>query len=401
MVYARDPAIQFGTINAPEGAYGVVYKGGEYATPTSSAVKQDMETGSVISDAGKWTAFARERFHAGLKFALVSCTNFSGNGHVTGATLRTVARAWEDKGFAPKGLVGYLSDPSRFSFPNTMIDRIAVPPDEQTRKVMEKLGIASNIVVTERTRYWVVEDLFPNGRPEFEKAEGVIMEESYEEVKKYEDMKLRILNMAHSVIAGLGVLLGYRGQYGIYRAMQDKDIRKIIDCIICIVSGTIEHPGKMDPAHFAKDTIERLNNANIPDDPMRIAFNGSTKMQPRLMDTYFAGVRRSIPRTELDLVLLGVAGFLRYTVGTDDEGKSYPLEADPIKDVLVACGQKAVIGDPASSVAFRDLISRADVMGRDLYSEGDAGRRMQEIIGKMLAGPSSVRKTLQEYLRNR
>jgi len=256
-------------------------------------------------------------------------------------------------------------------------------------------------VVTERTRYWVVEDLFPNGRPEFERAEGVIMEASYEEVKKYEDMKLRILNMAHSVIAGLGVLLGYRGQYGIYRAMQDKDLRDCINCIICIVFQTIEHPKKMNPTDFARDTIRRLENANIPDDPMRIAFNGSTKMQPRLMDTYFAGVRKGISRSELDLVLLGVAGFLRYTVGIDDEGKSYALEGDPIKDALVACGQRAAIGDPASALAFRDLISRSDVMGKDLYGEGSSGNRMQEMVGEMLAGPGAVRKTLQEYLRRR
>jgi len=401
MDYARDPAIQFATINAPEGAYGTVYDGSEFAKPTSDAVKQDMGNGSVTSDAAKWTAFARERFVSGLKCALVSCTNFSGNGHVTAATLRTVARAWEENGHAPKGFVDYLSDPSQFSFPNTMIDRIAVAPDAQTQEVMDGLGIASNVVVTERTRYWVVEDLFPNGRPAFEKAEGVIMEDSYEEVKKYEDMKLRILNMAHSVMAGLGVLLGYKGQFGVYRAMQDEDVRQVIDRIIGIVFETVDPPKKMDPRDFAKDTIGRLNNANIPDDPMRIAFNGSIKMQPRLMDTYYAGAGKGVAETELDLVLLGVAGFLRYTTGTDDKGGAYELEDDPIKDDLAACGQKAAIGDPAGAAAFKELIGRGDVMGKDLYSEGTAGLRMEEMVGKMLAGEGAVRKTVQEYLQRK
>ena len=398
MAYARDPQLQFATINAPEGAYGAVYAGGELATPTSDAVKQDLEQGTITSDPAKWTAFARERFTAGLKFALVSCTNFSGNGHYTAGTLKMMARAWEDNGHAPKGFVDYLSDPSRFSFPNTMIDRIAVPPDEQTQKVMEELGIASNVVVTEKTRYWVVEDLFPAGRPAFENAEGVIMEGDYEEVKKYEDMKLRILNMAHSAMAGLGVLLGYSGPYGIYRAMQDEDVKSIIDRIIEIVIKTIEHPRKMDPHDFAADTIERLNNANIPDDPMRIALNGSTKMQPRFMDTYYAGAEKGIASSELDLVLLSVAGFLRYTVGVDDQGASYALEGDPIKETLESCGSKAVIGDPSSATAFAELISRSDVMGKDLHACGDAGQRVQEMVGKMLAGEGSVRKTIQEYL---
>lgn len=397
--YARDPEVQFATINAPEGVYGVIYSGGEFAEPVNPVLIKDMEEGTVNSDPAKWTAFARERFKAGLKFALVSCTNFSGNGHYTGATVRTVARAWEEKGFAPKGFLKYLSDPKQFSFPNCMIDRIAVNPDENTRRVMEELGLRSNLVVTEKVRYWAVEDIFPAGRPRFEKAEGVFMEDSYAEVKKYEDMKLRILNMSHSVIAGLGVLLGYRGNYGIYKGMQDRELTDLINRIIAIVIKTIEPPKKLDPRDFAKAAIERLNNPNIPDDPMRIAFNGSAKMLPRFLDTFYAGQAKGLSQTELELVLLPVAGFLRYTMGIDDQIQTYNLEEDPNKELLMACAAKAKIGDPASAVAFKDAISHKGIMGQDLYQLGTAGATLQDMVGKMLAGPGAVRSTLQEYLK--
>lgn len=397
--YARDPEVQFATINAPEGVYGVIYSGGEFAEPSSPVLIKDMEEGTVNSDPAKWTAFARERFKAGLKFALVSCTNFSGNGHYTGATVRTVAKAWEEKGFAPKGFVKYLSDPKQFSFPNCMIDRIAVNPDENTLKVMEELGIRSNLVVTEKVRYWAVEDIFPAGRPRFEKAEGVFMEDSYTEVKKYEDMKLRILNMSHSVIAGLGVLLGYRGNYGIYKGMQDPELTDLIHRIIDIVIKTVDQPKKLNPKDFAKAAIERLNNPNIPDDPMRIAFNGSAKMLPRFLDTFYAGQAKGLPQAELELVLLPVAGFLRYTVGIDDQIQTYNLEDDPNKELLMACASKAKVGDPASAVAFQDAISHKGIMGQDLYQLSNTGDTLQEMVGKMLAGPDAVRKTLQEYLK--
>lgn len=397
--YARDPEVQFATINAPEGVYGVIYNGGDFAEPVNPVLIKDMEEGTVNSDPAKWTAFARERFKAGLKFALVSCTNFSGNGHHTGATVRTVAKAWEEKGFAPKGFVKYLSDPKQFSFPNCMIDRIAVNPDENTRKIMEKLGIRSNLVVTEKVRYWAVEDIFPAGRPRFEKAEGVFMEDSYEEVKKYEDMKLRILNMSHSVIAGLGVLLGYRGNYGIYKGMQDQDLTDLIDRIIAIVIKTVERPKKMDPRDFAKAAIERLNNPNIPDDPMRIAFNASNKMLPRFLDTFYAGQAKGLSQDELELVLLPVAGFLRYTMGIDDQIQTYNLEEDPNKELLMACAAKAKIGDPASAVAFKDAIAHKGIMGQDLYQLGETGATLEEMVGKMLSGPGAVRRTLQEYLK--
>lgn len=396
---ARDPRVQFATINAPEGAYGVSYTGGEYAEPIYETVKKDMEEGTVNSDPAKWTAFARERFKAGLNFALVSCTNFSANGHYTAATVKMMAKAWEEKGFAPKGFVAYLSDPKRFSFPNCMIDRIAVPPDAETAKILEELGIRSNLVVTEKARYWAVEDLFPAGRPPFEKAAGVFMEESYEEIKKYEDMKLRILNMSHSVIAGLGVLLGYRGPYGIYRAMQDPEITALIKRIISFVIQTIERPQKLDPETFAQDTFERLNNPNIPDDPMRIALNASAKMLPRFLDTYFAAREKGFSEDELDPVLLPVAGFLRYTLGLDDQGEKYNLEDDPRKELLVSCGQTAKLGEAESAAAFKELIALPDVMGKNLYTYGTTGERLEKMVGRMLERPGAVRAILSEMVK--
>lgn len=396
--YARDPQVRFATINAPEGAYGVSYSGGEFATPINPTLIKDLEEGTVNSDPAKWAIFALERFKAGLKFAMVSCTNFSGNGHYTAATLKTVAKAWEENGFAPKGFLAYLSDPTQFSFPNCMIDRIAVSPDDATRKVMADAGINSNMVITEKARYWAVEDVFPAGRPSFEKAEGVFMEPTYEDVKKYEDMKLRILNMSHSTIAGLGVLLGYRGQYGIYKAMQNPDMVKVIQKIIDLVIKTVDKPKQMDPKDFAKAAIERLNNPNIPDDPMRIALNGSTKMLPRFMDTYYAAQEKGIPDKDLEVILLAVAGFLRYTMGIDDKGETYQLEDDPRKDALIACGQKAKLGDSAGVAAFQSLIADSGIMGKDLYQHGNTGKALEAITAKLLAGKGAVAETIKEFI---
>ncbi|MBD3421874.1 MAG: hypothetical protein GF398_17320 [Chitinivibrionales bacterium] len=397
--FARNPEVQFATINAPEGAYGVNYQGGEFVEPVSARLKDDLVNGSVNSDPARWTAFARARFEAGLPFAFVSCTNFSGNGHYTAATIRTVAKAWEEKGFVPRGFLGYVSDPRRFACPNTMIDRIAVPADDRAQRILQELEITSNLVVTEKARYWAIEDLFPAGRPEFEKAEGVFVESTYDNVKRYEDMKLRILNMSHSVIAGLGVLLGYRGAYGIYQAMQDKDIRHLIDRIIALVVETVPSPKSMSTEQFAKDTIARLNNPNIPDDPMRIALNASTKMAPRFMDTYFAAQEAGIGKREIDLVLVPVAGFLRYTCGVDDAGDTFELEDDPIKDKLEACGGEAAIGKPSSAAALKILIGDPSIMGKDLYERGSTGTDLANLVTDMLQGKGAVRRTVQTALK--
>ena len=391
---ARDPRVRYATINAPEIVYGMKYKGGEFAEPSSPKVIADMENGTVVSDPAKWTRFALERFNAGLKFAFVSCTNFSKNGFFTGAVVRTMGHAWEKNGFAPKGFYAYLADPAQVGFPNTMVDRIAVSPDNAVAELMEKLGISSNIVVTEENRYWAIEDVFPAGRPAFEKAAGVFMCRDFEEVKKYEDMKLRILNMSHTVIASLGVLLGYRGQYGIYNAMQEPAIVGIITKIIDIVKNIIEKPAGIRVEDFIRDTFTRLNNPNIPDDPMRIALNASTKIVPRLMDTYWEAEEKGYRREALSVILLPVAGFLRYTTAVDDKAVAYKPEDDPIREVLLSCGAAAKAGAEVKT-AFGPLLSDPQIMGRNLFEHTAVLDELMGYVNAMLAGEGSVRRVVE------
>ncbi|MDD6877903.1 MAG: mannitol dehydrogenase family protein [Clostridiaceae bacterium] len=391
--YARDERVQFATINAPEIVYGMTYSGGDFATPTAPKVIADMENGTYTSDPGKWARFLLERYNAGLKFAVVSCTNFSRNGFFTGAVLRTMARAWEEKGYAPKGFLAYLSDPSQVGFPNTMIDRIAVSPDDVVRARMAEMDLESSVVVTEENRYWAIEDVFPGGRPAFDRAKGVFMCPNFADVKKYEDMKLRVLNMSHTTFASLGVLLGNRGAYGIYKCMQDKTLVDIITKIMDIVRGVIERPAAIDPADFIADTFDRLNNPNIPDDPMRIALNASTKITPRLMETYWEARERGVCPCKLSVILKPVAGFLRYCAGVDDAGVEYKLEDDPIRDTLVACGEAAKSGVKAEE-AFRPLLSNASVFGRDLYTEPEVLSELCRLTDAMFAGPGAVRAAI-------
>jgi fructuronate reductase len=121
-------------------------------------------------------------------------------------------------------------------------------------------------------------------------------------------------------------------------------------------------------------------------------------MKFRFMDTYFAAQKLGIPDKDLAVVLLPVAGFLRYTLGVDDQGAAYGLEDDPIKAKLAACGAAARLGDPASAVAFKDLIASQDVMGADLYRLGGLGLDMEALVGKMLQGPGAVRAAMVEPL---
>ena len=58
------------------------------------------------------------------------------------------------------------------------------------------------MVVTEPFSQWVIEDNFVNGRPAWENVGA----EMVEDVRPFEEMKLRMLNGTHSTLAYLGYL---------------------------------------------------------------------------------------------------------------------------------------------------------------------------------------------------
>ncbi|TGV75094.1 mannitol dehydrogenase family protein, partial [Mesorhizobium sp. M2D.F.Ca.ET.145.01.1.1] len=92
------------------------------------------------------------------------------------------------------GIAGHIAD--QVAFPSSMVDRIVpATTDADRARISGELGIEDAWpVMTEPFRQWVIEDDFPAGRPAWEKF-GVTM---VGDVAPFEDMKLRLLNGAHS-----------------------------------------------------------------------------------------------------------------------------------------------------------------------------------------------------------
>lgn len=134
-------------------------------------------------------------------FTVMSCDNMPENGHVTRNVILGLAKKQDAE------LAKWIE--ANVSFPSTMVDRIvpAVTP-ETLEKVSQKLGGIQDPagVACEPFRQWVIEDNFVNGRPEWEKAGAELVQD----VLPYEEMKLRMLNGSHSLLAYLGYLAGYQ-----------------------------------------------------------------------------------------------------------------------------------------------------------------------------------------------
>jgi fructuronate reductase len=220
------------------------------------------------------------------------------------------------------------SIPDWMSFPSTMVDRIVPATTPATLARAEAaLGFADLAAVdAEPYRQWVIEDVFPAGRPAWEAAGAVLTDD----VTAWERLKLRVLNGVHSTSAYLGALAGCRtiadavalpGMLTVLRQLVAEDI-----------APTVEPPPGVIVTEYGDQVLERFANTAIEHRTLQVAMDGSQKLPQRLLST-IAERRRAgrMPR----YAALAIAAWMRFLAGTADDGEPLPLD-DPLADVLRA-----------------------------------------------------------------
>lgn len=283
-----------------------------------------------------------------------SCSH---NGTILYQAVSAYAQKWVEKGFVGVKFLDYISNPKKISFPWSMIDKITPRPDATVQAFLEKDNIEelepivskrgtyiAPFVNAEESQYLVIEDLFPNEKPELEKG-GLIFTDR-ETVEKVERMKVcTCLNPLHTVLAIFGCLLGIDK---ICNEMKDPVLKKMVE-EIGYKEGlpVVTDPGVPDPKEFIDTVINvRLANQFMPDTPQRIATDTSQKLAIRFGETIKEYMTEGLNLDDLKLIPLVYAGWLRYLMGVDDQGEAMKLSDDPLLDVLCPqlAGSEAVRG---------------------------------------------------------
>jgi fructuronate reductase len=291
-----------------------------------------------------------------------------------------------------------------------MIDKITPRPAENVKKALEEAGVSgmetvltskntfiAPFVNAEKSEYLVIEDSFPNGRMPLEEA-GVYFTDK-ETVDRVEKMKVcTCLNPLHTALAVFVCLLGYTL---IADEMNDTHLKKLVEKI-GYQEGipVVVNPGIMNPMDFIKEVIEvRLPNRYIPDAPQRIATDTSQKVGIRFGETIKAYAKRDdLDPAALVYIPLAIAGWLRYLMGVDDEGKAFSLSSDPLLDTLRAAVSGIQFGNAASTGDnLQPILSNKAIFGADLYEVG-LGGKIEGYFAEMITGPGAVRATLEMYL---
>lgn len=283
-------------------------------------IRHDLATPSTPRSAPGYIveALARRRAAGVPPFTVLTCDNLPANGHTAG---RVVARLAE---LRDPGLGRYVAE--EVAFPSTMVDRIvpATTNDDRAR-IEATLGMVDAWpVMTEPFSQWVIEDRFPQGRPDWA-AQGA---ELVADVGPYETMKLRLLNGAHSSLAYLGYLAG---RETVADAMALAPLALHVRRLMDEEAGpTLTLPPGADVEGYKDRLIARFRNPALRHRTWQIAMDGSQKLPQRLLGTVRDRLAAGAPIPRL---ALGVAAWMRYVTGIDEAGQAIDVR-DPLATEL-------------------------------------------------------------------
>lgn len=401
-------SLQMVSFTITEKGYSLVNGKGELLATVEADFKNGPE--KPESYIGKVASLLYTRFKNGqLPIAMVSMDNCSHNGDKLYAAIRTFAEKWAENGLTEKEFAAYINDRAKVSFPWSMIDKITPRPDASVEELLNKDEIegldpvitskntyVAPFVNAEECEYLVIEDWFPNGRPELEK--GGIMFTDRETVDKVEKMKVcTCLNPLHTTLAVFGCLLGYTK---ISEEMKDAELKKMVERI-GYTEGlpVVVDPGVLDPKEFIDTVLNvRIPNPFMPDTPQRIATDTSQKLAIRFGETiknYLASEDKDI--ADLKLIPMVFAGWLRYLMGVDDNGEAFELSPDPLLDTVCPVVAGIRLGDTDVEEIIRPLLTNKAIFGVDLYEAGLA-KLTVKYFTELIAGPGAVRETLKKYV---
>ena len=358
------------SLTVTEKGYGITSDGQlDHGHPAVAADLANPETPTGVI--GLIVATLARRMKLSLPpLTVLSCDNLSHNGQKLRNAVLTFAR--ETRG---KQLSNWIE--SHVSFPSSMVDRITPASNADTAKLAAELTGREDqaAVETEPFTQWVIEDQFCAGRPEWECAGALFVDD----VTPYERMKLRMLNGAHSMLAYSGQL---SGKTFVRDVMANRDHAALVQRHLAAAAATVKGLA-IDLNGYAAALAERFSNPAIAHSTAQIAMDGTQKLPQRItapaLETIAAG-------GSIRPFVFALAAWLAFLVRKDPDGQPLPLNDPKATELQAALKDAATPSDIIHAVA----LVCPDVLPAAL-TNGVFGFELNDMLTAMLSkGMSAV-----------
>ncbi len=170
---------------------------------------------------------------------------------------------------------------SHVGFISTMVDRVCPATDHNLRaSVCRETGREDAWPVSaEPFTQWVIEDGFLGDRPHFDEVGAVFVDD----ITPFEQMKLRYLNAAHTMVSSLGYL---SGDIFVHEALRRSEVKSFVQQ--ALRENVLPHatvPDGHSGDDYIEAVIERFQNENLPYANLQVSTDSSQKIQQRWFST--------------------------------------------------------------------------------------------------------------------
>jgi len=276
----------------------------------------------------------------------------------------------EDWGF-PETFREWVKSSNRFL--NSLVDRIVTgyPDREQAETWFAEWGYRDDLLcVAEPYHLWAIE-----GESELDErlplAVAGLNVVWTDDLKPFQERKVRILNGAHTLMAPLGILGGVEH---VRELMEHDTLGPYIRSTVAEeIVPSLPYPEE-ELLGYAESVFERYLNPFIRHRLADIAMNGISKFKARLLPTIEYYVRRG--ETIPSRLVRGMAGMLRYYrvqregevfFGTTFAGLRYPVRDDAqTLETMAAIWEEAKQTDEPLERTISRLLATEGLWGKDL-----------------------------------
>ena len=249
---------------------------------------------------------------------VASCDNLSSNGDQLRALCLDAARAIDTV------LATWIDQQCRF--PNSMVDRIVPQSDARVRQAaLQALGLEDQAPLsTEGFWEWAIErsQLEPTDAEALARV-GVMV---VDDVKAFEEAKLRMLNGVHSAIACIGAVVP---QNTVRETVSLPWVREFVRGFLDEVAPVVRRP---NTDAYRDALLTRFVNPALHHRCHQIAQDGSVKITQRWVPATLALQALGRPTPYL---IMATACWVRYWLAKDEQGQAYDFN-DPYTQQLRA-----------------------------------------------------------------
>ncbi|PCI54261.1 MAG: D-mannonate oxidoreductase [Alphaproteobacteria bacterium] len=257
-------------------------------------------------------------------FTILSCDNLANNGRVLRRIICDFAKIKKPE------LAEWIKETVKF--PSTMVDRITPAPTSKTISDASELSGLTDFspVESEPFSQWVIEDNFPEGRPDWH-GEGLVFTS---DVSPHEEMKLRMLNGTHSMLAYSGIITG---QKYVKDVMAVPVHAQMVRHYLNAAKNTIQPIKGLDLNLYANQLYERFANPAIAHKLEQIAMDGTQKIPQRIASAASDALELGL---DIGAFSFAIASWMRYCTGRDDLNRPFKI-IDPRAEEITYSLRKA------------------------------------------------------------